>query len=52
MTDFLFEEEEYMEIKRFSEKQKVNKTVVICYGILVVILFAAYILELVKGKLI
>ncbi len=39
-----------MEIKRFSEKQKVNKTVVICYGILVVILFAAYILELVKGN--
>lgn len=39
-----------MEKKRFNEKRKVNQTSMICYAVLVFILFAAYMLELVKGN--
>lgn len=39
-----------MENKRFNEKRKVNQTSMICYAVLVFILFAAYMLELVKGN--
>lgn len=39
-----------MKTKRFNEKHKVNQTSMICYAVLVFILFAAYMLELVKGN--
>lgn len=40
----------HMKTKRFNEKHKVNQTSMICYAVLVFILFAAYMLELVKGN--
>lgn len=39
-----------MEKKKFNEKERVNQLVLICYGILVGILFAAYIVEFIKGN--